>query len=270
MADPFCLRASGPLGLDERRSLLAQLREGRAKVLADAEAFAEVLFVFERLGMLLSGKADQLGTYRTVIGDLARSSPLAESVPTKWREFHTPFVERYTAVQRARNDALHHGAAARHLADSAVWLSLTLEDALMTQTPTMNQVGDFMVRDPVIAHLWQPVAYARQVMLATNFSYLPILDADHRWCLLSDAAIAHYLRSSPAQREARLAHTLAEAIGASVASLRLSPATTLQAKATVGEAVEHLSREQHPVLVVEEVPSNATRLLGTLSAFDCL
>lgn len=256
--------------MDERRSLLAQLRQARAKVFADAEAFAEVLFVFERLGMLLAGKAGQLGPYRSVIGDLAANSSLAERVPATWRQFQTPFCERYAAVQRARNDALHHGPAARHLADSTVWLALILEDALMTQEPTMSQVADFMVRDPVTAHLWQPIAYARQIMLASNFSYLPILCPDQRWHLLSDGAIALYLRSSPAHREARLAHTVTEAIESSGDSLAPIIATTLPPNTRIEDAVKQFSKQQHPVLVVEEVPDKAPRLLGILSTFDCL
>ena len=107
-------------------------------------------------------------------------------------------------------------------------------------------------------------------MLVSNFSYLPILRADQRWYLLSDGAIAQYLRSNPGQREARLAHTLSEAIGASGDALMPLLATTLPAETNVGDAVKHLSKEQHPVLVVEEVPDNAPRLLGILSAFDCL
>jgi hypothetical protein len=36
-------------------------------------------------------------------------------------------------------------------------------------------VSDFMVRNPIQAELWQPVSFARQLLLINSFSYLPIL-----------------------------------------------------------------------------------------------
>ena len=73
-------------------------------------------------------------------------------------------------LKDGRNDALHQGACARHLANHAVQLALVLEDALMPSEP---KVSDFMVRDAICAAHWQPISFVRQQMLANSFSYLP-------------------------------------------------------------------------------------------------
>ena len=77
-----------------------------------------------------------------------------------------------------------------------------------------EKVGDYMVRDPVCAYLWQPISFIRQQMLAHSFSYLPVyVEVDPAWKLVSDLLIAKYLRSiSDDDRKTRLAKSLQEAI----------------------------------------------------------
>ncbi len=255
--------------MEARRAMISQFREARASVFRDAEAFTEVLFALERLGLLLTGEMGQLKNYRKALIGLASESPLAETLPKAWRAFHTPFAERYVSVQYARNEALHQGAFARHLADGCTLIALTLEDAMATQPPAMSQVSDFMVRDPVTASLWQPVAHARQAMLATAFSFLPILDEHDRWHLLSDAAIASYLRADPAARAKRMACTIADAMRMDSHPLRLSEAAIRSADTAISDIALLVAEKNQPVLVIE-LASGVDRLIGIISAFDCL
>src|SRR5439155_14524227 len=117
---------------------------------------------------------------------LAAVSPLFDSIPQRWRHLHTPFSVLYELVRRGRNAAMHEGASARHLTLHAIELALVLEDALMMG---MDQIGDYMVRNPVYAALWQPLSFVRQEMLVNSFSYLPVAIEERSgkdWRLVSD------------------------------------------------------------------------------------
>ncbi len=149
-----------PLAHDAAIYFRNQLRGARALALRDAEAFDELLFSVERLGSALTNTIGALGhsKYQSAIAEVARQSPLAEEIPSQWREYHTPFHILYESVRAARNDALHQGAFARHLTVHAIQLAIVLEDALMQNLTT---VGDYMVQNPVYAATWQPVGFIR-------------------------------------------------------------------------------------------------------------
>ena len=66
----------------------------------------------------------------------------------------------------------------------------------------MNRVSDFMVRDPSVAELWQPLAFARQKMLSNSFSFLPI-KVGMEWRFLSDYQVARYLSQAADRSEIR-------------------------------------------------------------------
>ncbi len=245
-----------------------QFRDARARALHDAEAYQEVLFSIERFGSALTEKIGTLGSYSEAIMDKARASPLAEDIPTEHRDWHVPFPALYEVVKDARNDALHQGASARHLTAHATQLVLVLEDAL---NETATNVGDYMVRDPLCAYPWQPISLVRQQMLANNFSFLPIWDEreEPRWRLLSDHAIANYLRSAPSKngkegRRERLAKTVEGALTSS--DLHLTDVQPCDSKTSVAEALELL--DGPPVLVIDR--DNHQRLVGILTPFDLL
>src|SRR5947209_1239477 len=109
-----------------------QFREARAVVLKDAEAFEQIVFVIERLGVYLMGRLGDMGKYADSVSAMARRSPLAQVIPAQIPEHHAAFATVYKLVQNARNDALHEGAFARHLTIHAIELALVLEDALMS------------------------------------------------------------------------------------------------------------------------------------------
>lgn len=246
-----------------------QFREGRAAALRDAEGFQEILFTLERLGMCLTGKILDIGKYSDSIQVLAKRSPLAlaEEVPEKWREWHLPFCTTYELVRKARNDALHQGAFARHLTDHVVHLALILEDALMSESTTVH---DFMVREPVCAEIWQPISFVRQQMLKNSFSYLPILlekDGQRNWHLLSDTNIVKYLKSRPEdERKKRLAKTVKEALKDEDGKLETENTQCCSPKTLVSEILDNF--KGLPILITSK--DHSDRLLGILTAFDLL
>jgi hypothetical protein len=147
-----------------------ELREARAVALKDAEAFEQLLFVFERLGVYLTGSIKNLGGYADALGRVASNSPMAQLIPKDLPDWHAPFSTLYEIVKTARNEALHEGSYARHLTKNAVELSMILEDALMVEAFCAR---NFMVRDPVCAYMWQPISAIRRAMLVNSFSFLP-------------------------------------------------------------------------------------------------
>ena len=59
-----------------------QLRDARATALKDAEAFEQVVFVLERIGVYVTGSIDNLATYADTLAREASKSPLADSIPS--------------------------------------------------------------------------------------------------------------------------------------------------------------------------------------------
>jgi CBS domain-containing protein len=234
-----------------------QFRESRAIALRDAEGFQEVLFTLERLGSYLKGSIQDLGHYARDIQNVASTSPLADEIPARFPPWHSPFSRLYELVRDARNDALHQGAFARHLTRSAIQLALVLEDALMS---SQNTAGDYMVRDPVCASLWQPLSFIRQQMLANSFTYLPVW-RPRQWELISDYSLARYLRGDA--RRTRLASTLEDAVND---GLRLDGVTTCFTDSPVNDLLE--KSEGKPVLVVDR--EQTERLVGIVTPFDLL
>lgn len=237
-----------------------QLRQGRENALRDAEAFGEIIHVVERLGSFLLGRIANLGKYKDEIERVADGSALAFEVPARWRGLHVPFSLLYGIVKDARNDALHQGAFARHLTIHAIELSLVLEDA-MRRSSDSQVVGDFMVRNPVCAELWQPLSFVRQQMLSNSYSYLPVKDATGRWCLVSDLEIAVHLGSNHDQRKRRLAETLGSS------AIVLQPAKRCTADTALEDGIPVL--DPRPVLVFLSDKEDQNPV-GILTAFDVL
>jgi hypothetical protein len=158
---------------------------------------------------------------------------------------------------------LHQGAFARHLTLHAVELSLILEDALMNNK---NNVGHYMVRNPIVAQMWQPLSFIRQMMLANSFSYLPVPIKDEKrteWRLIRDLDIARYLRTGPDERNNRLAKALEEVV-------RLGDITLCRPKiCRRNDRIEKVlsDPDAHPTLIVSEQDGE---LLGILTPFDLL
>jgi len=241
-----------------------QLREARAVALKDNEAFEQVVFVIERIGIYVTGHIESLGRYAESIAEKANRSPLAEKIPAQLPDWHAAFTTLYGLVQHARNDALHEGAFARHLTNHAVELALVLEDALMADAVTALH---FMVKDPVCARWWQPMSSIRRSMLESSFSFLPVFSNvanDTGWKLLSDFSLARYLRDAKSNNERleRLAQQLGRVVEAG--NITLAKASTCGPEDPVSKVLD-ISKGQ-PVLVV----GPGDELRGIITPFDLL
>jgi CBS domain-containing protein len=242
-----------------------QLREARLTALRDAEAFEEIVFVLERIGVHLTGKIGNLREYKDAMTQYASKSPLAKDIPGTCQDWHTPFEGLYELVRNGRNDALHEGAFARHLTACAIELATILEDALVYEA---TRVRDFMIRNPVCASLWQPISSIRQIMLANSFSYLPVAVGEQHetsWHFISDFAVATFLRAAPSatQRRVRLACKLQDALRDK--SIALCQAQTCSADDLVRDVLQ--ASQGKPVLVLGD---NPRELRGFVTPFDLL
>ena len=240
-----------------------QLRAARALALRDAEAFQGIVVVIEQLGAYCSGGLRDLGWYEKEIRSLAGRSPMATEVPCKLPDFHTLFEMTYEIVRFARNAALHEGSMARHLTTNAVQLSLVLEEALMQGH---YRVGDFMVRNPVCAYLWQPLSFVRQTMLVNSFSYLPVPVVENGqtiWQLVSDFLVAQHLRASGEATKDRLIQKLQDLVTSG--QLKLLTAK----KCYPEDKIETVLGESDGAPVVVLSPSSG-ELVGILTPYDLL
>lgn len=247
---------------EARKHFLDDLRRARSAALADAEAFDEVIFAIERLGAFLLGQTEGLGAYRRPLSVVAARA--ASSWEVSGGVEALKFERVYEMVNRARNDALHQGAAARHLASKCVELAQMLEDGLMSSG---QRVKDFMVEGPVTARPFETVASVRRSLLANSFTYLPIF-ADDAWKLVGDAALVKFLRSadSTPTRKKLLGMQMSKAIDS---GLELGGSGGIcQPDDLVEDWVAKLGPA--PLLVVRVVPAGADDLLGVLTPFDLL
>ena len=247
-----------------------QLRAARVSALRDAEGFADIFFCIERLGSYLCPKGRNLGQFGPALCELATRSPLAEDIPTSFRQYHTPFATLYDLVRQGRNDTAHAGVAARHLTMNAVHLAMVLEDALEQQAAV---VGDYMVKDPVHAELWEPLSFIRQKMLGDAFSNLPVRDGV-AWKVISDRELARFLckdsgttldgaTNEGTTKKSRLALALSDALEH---GMQLTPVPCLPATMPVEEAVNELSKGV--ALVFDD--REPDRLLGLVTPADLL
>lgn len=241
---------------DDRKAMLAMLRDARAIVYRDAESFIEAAAVLEHVGQMLRGVVlNGLNDYKEVICNLGRQAPEVNSE-------RVDFL--FDTVRKARNDSVHSGDFIRHHSIRLVELLLTLEEGLVMSGKT---AGDLMVQNPTIAELWHNVATARRAMLTNSFSFLPIQDRDGVWKLLSDVAVVRHLRraTTTKERSELLGKQLQQALDDGQIELtecsRFSPGKGIE---DVSKAITHL-----PVLIVDKV-GNKERLLGILTAFDLL
>jgi len=255
-----------PLDEQSARTFRLELQVARENAIKDAEAFEGIIHVIEKLGVLLFGKTENLGKYGSDIKKLAADSPLAAGLSREW---HTPFDLLYDMVTQARNDALHIGAFARHLTTHAIELALVLEDALRIKENSMSKkVNDFMIRNPVCAHLWQPVSFIRQTILTNSFSYLPVQNEDKVWCLVSDLLIARYLQQ--AERDKARKKALARPLGAT--GIKFLEAKLICQGMTIdelfGQAAFCEQIESKPLLVRRD--DKLDELVGILTPFDLI
>lgn len=182
------------ISVDECVFYRDQLRAGRYAALADAEGFHSICFALEALGIRLLGEKESLGKYENVIFNVFKKCEDFIELSRNFPEYFSSFYSLFNLIKAARNDAMHTGVYARHATAAAIELCIGLETALMNEADMPRTlVKDFMVKYPITVESWQPVAFARQLMLTHSFSFLPV-QRGGRWMLISESAIAKYLR----------------------------------------------------------------------------
>jgi len=247
----------------ERLHYRDRLKSARYSALADAEGFGEICFAIEALGLRLRGQEATMGKYAEQFRPLAHESTALSSLPNDFPVLFTRFDALYETVNRARNDAMHTGVYARHATKSAIELCIGLEEALMVEQQIPREiVADFMVKAPVIVEPWQPVAYARQLMLMHSFSFLPVfLEA---WKLVSELSMAKYLHRNPNRRKL-LATRIDEA---ATDGLDLIDAVVVEATDRVSDLLIIERPGGLPMLWLVRGPNN--ELSGVLSPFELM
>lgn len=264
----MCSKAKNPtlaptLDWCERLYHRDQLRAGRYAALADAEGFHAICFALEALGMRLLGRKKSLGAYKQELLDLSEASVVLSEQSVKYPGMFSQFGPLFELVRRARNDAMHTGVYARHATAAAIELCIGLEEALMTQHQNRKLVKDFMVKAPVTVEDWQPMSHARQLMLTYSFSFLPVL-RDKRWQLISEGALARYVRGKGDWSEL-LSATVKQA---SSNGLVLIDAKVVTLEQDVGELLAEEDEDYAARLWLVE--DGNKRLCGVLSPYELM
>lgn len=246
----------------ERLFYRDRLREARYFALADAEGFAEICFAIEALGMRLLGMEATLNNYEPKIREIALSAPTLSELPKDFPELFTRFAALYDTLRRARNDAMHTGAYARHATNAAIELCIGLEEAIMKGSNQMSTVADFMVKTPVCVEPWQPVAHARQIMLIHSFSFLPVFHEN--WKLLSEISLVKFLRGH-ADRKTALALSIEKAVEQGLHLIDVRPVKTTD---EISALLERDAIQFSPTLWLAIGKDDS--LVGVLSPFELM
>ncbi|MGE4452652.1 hypothetical protein [Castellaniella sp.] len=243
------------------------LREARYAALADAEGFEAICFAIESLGLRLLGEQGTLERYKRRIADRAQRSPalttLAKSHPSRLKSFEA----LYKSVQAARNDAMHIGAYARHATEAAIELCIGLEEALMADVD--RTVGNVMITTPVTVQPWQPIAYARQLMLMHSFSFLPVRIGES-WWQISELGLAKFLSVNSDMKKWRLGQTIASAKDAGMEMVRLDKDDLLRASMTIDAVLQRAQVQRGPLLWLVIDEGHPEHLAGVLSPFELM
>ena len=247
---------------DGEADLLDRFRVARYEILKDAEGFLAGARCLEWVGQLVdeklgNGLNNQWGALKKLLISLPN-----DEMEKAHRLFHV--------VKDARNDAVHQGAWARHMAQHMVQLFLLFEEALLLKLMKRTDlfVADVMVTSPVIAEPWQLMTHVRSAMLANSFSYLPVKvkrGVRNKWMLLSDSAVLEwiYLKGDiKDDRKDQLSMRLSAALDM---GLRLEATRSIAHDRKLEDLLPKLKGHSRPVLL-----KKGRNLVGLVTAFDII
>ena len=224
------------------------MREVRARVQADAEAYVAVAVEVERLGKALGAKGNGMGA--------AGKKIAAKLFPNRAAPSLCASFER---VQLGRNIVAHEGAEARAVGEHALALAIALEGALM-KVANACKVRDWMVPNPLVAEPWMTVAHVRSELLKAGFSALPLW-CNGGWRFVRDCDVAAYLWKGGKDAAALCAD------GKPVFELTPAPLVFAPEDDASCAAKEDWTAGL-PALVVDQ--KHPERLLGVLASHDLL
>ena len=266
MSKPM-LQGARPLNDDECLHYRDEFRAARYAALADAESFSEICFALESLGIRLLGRQGDLGAYESLIGAYALQSPIFKHIAKNPRSYFKSFDALYRIVRKARNDAMHTGAYARHATEAAIELCIGLEDALMIGVK--QTVGNVMVKSPIVVESWQLVAHARQLMLMHSFSFLPVrFHGD--WWLVSEVGIAKFLNSSNGTvKRQRLGMSIEESKG-ELELIKIPSEQLLSINHSIEDVLSNAQVKEGRTLWLVVDQERSDHLAGVLSPFELM
>ena len=243
----------------------SRFREARAAVEKDGSDCMAIIHVLEDFGQVLTGKMGAIGEYQKCITTFVSDNNPADAFDNG---YHIKFDKLYRIVRNNRNRAAHEGARSRYFVPRVVELSLMIEDALMRQAQA-DELKDYMVPNPVIAYTWEPLSIIRKAMLSNSFTHIPYRRGD-RWFVVSDWAIALYLRPDSKYDDTKLNTTLKEALDDGMKShecpIVAPPNTKVYDVLNRARTVD--SPNDLPILVTH--PKDEDYLLGILTYSDLM
>lgn len=243
-----------------------EFRTARYAALADAESFTEICFALEAFGLRLLGRQGDLGAYEDRIAAYALKSPVFNQLCKKPKAQFKSFDALYQIVRKARNDAMHTGAYARHATEAAIEMCIGLEEGLMAEVKP--NVGNMMVKSPIAVEPWQPVAHARQMMLMHSFSFLPVRFQD-AWWLVSEVGLAKFLNTNNRVKSERLGLTIEEA-HRDLELILIPPEQLLSSMHPVEHVLRDARVKDGPTLWLIVEDDRPDHLAGVLSPFELM
>ena len=248
-------RVSSELSSEAALFFAREMRDARAKALADAEGWQDLIYVFERLAKFATR------SQKTTIGNRDAKSIFSDIINHGFPRAHQQRLLLDQVIE-GRNSEFHGGAAARRFARHCVEFSFLLEDGLKN---FMNKTLGSIMSSPVISvEPWQMQADVRRLMLENSFTWVPIKEGNI-WRVASDHALVVFLRDN---REAIYSKTLRDSLAGSnpfhAPTLGIFNENTETNHEVLQEALA-----QGPVLVSAEGIS-PDRVVGIVTAFDLL
>lgn len=137
---------------------------------------------------------------------------------------------------------------------------------MQEQQVARTKVRDFMVRDVVTVQSWQPIAYARQLMLTHSFTYLPV-KIGGRWKLVPETAMAKFLPRGGQARKGALGCSIEEAAQRDDEPLHLIDARVIGADDEVCGLLEGVNPDVAALWLVDDGHDG---LAGILSPFELM
>ena len=153
-----------------------EIRRARHAVTEEGAGYEVIVQAVERLGAYLWNPCSEKGEF----GNLWKYKEKLKNL-VKDPAVTTDFDRVYERVRNGRNAGVHQGAEARPLIQNAVELAIMLEQALR-EVSGMNKAQEVMASPVVRTYTWEPVAQARQKMLAESYSALPLWRKECKEC----------------------------------------------------------------------------------------
>ena len=250
-----------------------EFKKARDSALKDAEGYQQILFVLERMGSYLLKKKGDLGKYKCCISKLVEQNCPSFLKPSN--DYHIKFDRLYEMVRNGRNDALHQGAVARIMTSHSVQLSMLIEDTLMA-VAMPEKISEYMVKNPVCAHEWQPISFIRQIMLENSFSHIPFYREEQKeWHVISDLDVAKIHQKEKLDEKDR-AKWLMGTLKCWIKSQKITPreAKVVSPDKPVCEVLKCVDDKEWPVLVkrcnCKEKRCDCRELLGIVTPYDLM